>query len=97
MEKLYGHARGSHFHPSGLRSLSRAGQSAEHSLANFARVYRMPVRRGKDSQGPYYQYGRHGTKYYYTAGDPFVREWAEQRATLQGRAEHATARSRGWR
>lgn len=25
----------------------------------------MPVRKGKDSEGPYWQYGKRGTKYHY--------------------------------
>ena len=29
----------------------------------------MPVRRGHDSKGPYYEWGGHGRKYRYTPGD----------------------------
>jgi hypothetical protein len=53
----------------------------------------MPVRRGNDSKGPYYQWGDHGRKYHYTAGDPSSRERAKKGATRQGQA----ARARGYR
>jgi hypothetical protein len=46
----------------------------------------MPVRRGKNTHGPYYQYGDTGHKYYYTAGNGKSREKARARAALQGRA-----------
>ena len=29
----------------------------------------MPVHRGSDAKGPFYQWGGHGTKYRYTAGE----------------------------
>jgi hypothetical protein len=53
----------------------------------------MPVRRRKDAQGPYYQWGDHGKKYRYKPGDKAGRERAKQGATRQGQA----ARARGYR
>lgn len=52
----------------------------------------MPVHRGKDSSGPYYQWGNHGKKYYYTANNVKTRENAKNSATKQGQAAHA----HGW-
>ena len=40
----------------------------------------MPVQRGKDSKGPYYQWGKSGKKYYYEAGDKQGREGAKAKA-----------------
>ncbi len=48
----------------------------------------MPVRRGQDSQGPYYQWGS-GRKYHYTAGNPRSRNAARAKAERQGRAARA--------
>ncbi len=45
----------------------------------------MPVHRGKDSNGPYYQYG-HAKKYYYTSNNKMSREKAKNKAKEQGRA-----------
>lgn len=50
----------------------------------------MPVARGKDSSGPFYRYGTHGKKYYYTLNDKKSREDAFKRAKLQERAIHAS-------
>ncbi|HEY7468343.1 MAG TPA: hypothetical protein VIC07_02270 [Acidimicrobiia bacterium] len=50
----------------------------------------MPVRRGKDSNGPYFQWGDRGKKYYYTAGDKSSRSNAKVKATRQGRAARAS-------
>ena len=50
----------------------------------------MPVHRGQDSQGPYYQWGDHGKKYYYTAGDEESRKRAKDKAEAQGAAAHAS-------
>jgi hypothetical protein len=47
----------------------------------------MPVHRGKDIRGPFYQYG-HQHKYYYTANDSKSREAAKKAAEKQGRAIH---------
>ncbi len=49
----------------------------------------MPVHRGKDSEGPYYQWGKSGKKYRYTAGDKGSRESAKAKAEKQGRAARA--------
>ncbi len=49
----------------------------------------MPVRRGSDSRGPYYQWGDHGKKYHYTSGDAESREKAKKAAGRQGAAAHA--------
>jgi hypothetical protein len=53
----------------------------------------MPVHRGKDSQGPYYQWGGSGKKYRYTPGDTRSRDAAKRMAIKQGQAAHA----RGYR
>jgi hypothetical protein len=45
----------------------------------------MPVRRGKDSKGPYYSWG-HLKKYRYKAGDSSSRTRARNLAAKQGRA-----------
>jgi hypothetical protein len=50
----------------------------------------MPVKRGKDSQGPYYQWGDSGKKYHYSAGDKGSRERAKEQAARQGRAARAS-------
>ena len=50
----------------------------------------MPVHRGHDGQGPYYQWGHTtGRRYYYTAGSARSREIAKERAARQGRAIEA--------
>jgi hypothetical protein len=51
----------------------------------------MPVRRGKDSRGCYYQWGSQ-TRYYYTAGNKASRTRAKNKAEAQGIAIRAT----GW-
>lgn len=50
----------------------------------------MPVSRGKDSKGCYYQWGQSGTKYHYTCGDEAARERAKRKAEEQGRAARAS-------
>ena len=50
----------------------------------------MPVHRGKDKKGPYYQWGESGKKYYYESGDPDSRKKAKQKAEKQGQAAHAS-------
>lgn len=50
----------------------------------------MPVHRGKDSKGPYYQWGDSGKKYHYTAGNKESRERAKKKAEKQGRAAYAS-------
>jgi hypothetical protein len=53
----------------------------------------MPVNRGSDRRGPYYQWGDSGRRYYYTAGDASSRNRAKKSATKQGQA----ARAHGYR
>lgn len=49
----------------------------------------MPVVRGVDSKGTYYQWGDHGKKYYYITSDTNSRSRAKHKAGLQGRAAYA--------
>lgn len=49
----------------------------------------MPIRRSKDSKGPYYQWGESGKKYHYTARDEESRKEAKEKARKQGRAARA--------
>ncbi len=49
----------------------------------------MPVDRGSDANGPFYQWGGHGKKYRYTAGDVRSRTRAKHAATRQGQAARA--------
>lgn len=51
----------------------------------------MPVRRGTDSDGPFYQWGKGGRKYRYRKGDDRSRDRARARAVLQGRAVQSKA------
>jgi hypothetical protein len=51
----------------------------------------MPVLRGKDSKGSFYQWGTQ-KKYYYKVGDKKSRKNAKARAERQGKA----IRSTGW-
>jgi hypothetical protein len=50
----------------------------------------MPVERSKDSDGPFYRWGKTGAKYRYTTGDARSRERAKARAARQGRAAKAS-------
>ena len=50
----------------------------------------MPVHRGKDSDGAYYQWGESGKKYHYEAGNKRARARAKEKATKQGRAARAS-------
>lgn len=43
----------------------------------------MPVHRGQDSKGCYYQWGKSGKKYYYTTGNLRSRERAKSLAIKQ--------------
>ena len=45
----------------------------------------MPTRNGRDSKGPYYQWGG-GKKYHYTAGNASSRNSAKRKADKQGEA-----------
>ena len=49
----------------------------------------MPVHRGQDAKGPFYQWGEHGKRYRYTPGDKDAREKAKRAASRQGEAAHA--------
>lgn len=49
----------------------------------------MPVRRGKDGKGPYYQWGSRGKKYHYTPNDEPARQRAKRKAEKQGNAARA--------
>jgi len=53
----------------------------------------MPVRRWRDSKGPFYQYGLEGARYYYTPGDIRDRLKARAKAEEQGKA----IRARGYK
>jgi hypothetical protein len=50
----------------------------------------MPVHRGKDNDGPYYQWGESGKKYHYESGDKSSRERAKDKARKQGQAARAS-------
>lgn len=52
----------------------------------------MPVKNGRDSLGPYYQWGTQ-KKYYYKPNDDKSRNRAKEKATKQGIAIHAS----GWK
>lgn len=49
----------------------------------------MPVKRGEDARGPFYQWGDKGTRYRYTAGNATSRNAAKDKAAQQGRAIRA--------
>jgi len=49
----------------------------------------MPVKQGRDKDGPYYQWGDSGKKYHYPARDKAARERAKEQASKQGQAAHA--------
>lgn len=50
----------------------------------------MPVHRGKDSKGAYYQWGDSGKKYRYETGDKSSRKRARSKAEKQGQAARAS-------
>ena len=52
----------------------------------------MPVHRGFDSNGPFYQWGTQGKKYYYKSGSKTSRELAKKKAKKQAVAIYAS----GW-
>ena len=49
----------------------------------------MPVHRGTDSVGAFYQWGLHGKRYYYRTSNYISRRKAMEKAARQGRAAHA--------
>ena len=50
----------------------------------------MPVHRGNDHYGPYYQWGSSGKRYYYIINDKKSRDKAKQQAQTQGNAIFAS-------
>jgi hypothetical protein len=50
----------------------------------------MPVHRGKDEKGAFYQWGDSGRKYHYTTGNTSSRNAARKKAEKQGRAARAS-------
>lgn len=50
----------------------------------------MPVHRGKDSKGAYYQWGKSGKKYHYETGNKSSRDSAKKKAEKQGQAARAS-------
>lgn len=50
---------------------------------NKTEIY-MPVNKKKDARGPYYQWGNHGTKYYYIPHNIVSRKAAYDKASKQG-------------
>jgi hypothetical protein len=53
----------------------------------------MPVIRGIEKGKPYYRWGGHGKKYFYTPNNERSRKLAQDKAKKQGIAAHAN----GWR
>jgi hypothetical protein len=49
----------------------------------------VPVHRGVDRDGPYYQWGGHGKKYRYEAANKASRDQAKRKAERQAQAAHA--------
>jgi hypothetical protein len=49
----------------------------------------MPVHRGSNKYGYYYQWGNHGKKYYYVPNNVKSRNLSYALATIQGRAAYA--------
>ncbi len=50
----------------------------------------VPIKRGEDSKGPYYQWGSGGKKYRYTSGNRSSRESAKRQAQKQSAAARAS-------
>lgn len=55
----------------------------------------MPVHPGKDSQGPFYQYGNSGKKYHYSANSEKSRKRAKRKAHMQEAAIENDQKRRG--
>lgn len=53
----------------------------------------MPIHRGKDKNGPFYQWGSTGKRYYYVSGDKESREKALSKARRQEKAIYASGYS----
>lgn len=52
----------------------------------------MPVHKGQDKHGLYYQYGKIGAKYYYLPGSKRMRKMAKERALRQEDAFNTSRR-----
>lgn len=50
----------------------------------------MPIHRGKDSIGSFYQWGNSGKKYYYTTGNTTSRNNAYNKAAKQAQAIYSS-------
>ena len=48
----------------------------------------MPIHRGQDCKGPFYQWGKSGKKYHYKSGSAISRKRAKQKAVNQMIAIH---------
>ncbi len=53
----------------------------------------MPIHNGRDSNGPFYQWGNSGKRYHYIPGNKRSRDIAKQKATKQAVAIYSS----GWR
>jgi hypothetical protein len=49
----------------------------------------MPTELKHDAKGAYYQWGDHGAKYHYKAGDKQSKQTAKEKADKQGQAAYA--------
>jgi hypothetical protein len=56
----------------------------------------MPVHQSQDDDGPYYQWGKHGKKYYYKKNSKTSEINAHKKASTQGRAILMSERMHGW-
>lgn len=54
---------------------------------------KMPIHRGKDSEGSFWQWGQHGAKYHWKKGSVKSCWQAYKKAQAQAKAAHAN----GWR
>lgn len=59
-------------------------------VVELRRGAQMPVHRGKDKDGTYYQWGESGKKYHYETGNETSREAAKKKAEKQGQAIKAS-------
>jgi hypothetical protein len=53
----------------------------------------MPIHKGRDAMGMFYQWGAHGKKYYYTASSKTSELRAKAQAKAQARAIYASGYS----
>ena len=65
-------------------------ENKEGLVLHFDKISSNPAKRGRDSKGPYYRWGKKGKKYYYKAGDAKSRAKAKAAAIKQGKAIHAS-------